>query len=106
MRKIGPVALEAAESILNYVTTRFPAGHNTPPHPVDAAWFADAIQKAIDGDDADHARRLTAAARKIVAWYEDANTLLPLAGGVPQPIEACTDPAVMLASCHLKRYAG
>lgn len=59
MRKIGQTARTAATSIMNYLSTRFPAGHDVPPHAIDAEWIADAIQKAIDGDE--HARKLAAA---------------------------------------------
>lgn len=51
MRKIGQTARAAAESIMHYLGTRFPAGHDVPPHAIDAEWIADAIQKAIDGDE-------------------------------------------------------
>lgn len=51
MRKIGAVAVAAAESILHYLTTRFPAGCDVPAHAIDAAWIADAIQKELDEDE-------------------------------------------------------
>ena len=51
MRKISQTTKTATESIMNYLSTRFPAGHDVPPHAIDAEWIADAIQKAIDGDE-------------------------------------------------------
>lgn len=48
MRRIGTAAKEIGAACLNYVSTRFPAGHDVPAHPIDAEWFADAAQKSLD----------------------------------------------------------
>lgn len=48
MRRISEVARDIGRACVNYVSTRFPAGHDVPAHPIDAEWFADAAQKAID----------------------------------------------------------
>lgn len=45
--------------------------------------------------------KVRAAANSIVRGFNEANRLLPLAGGIPQPIESSTDHAVVLARAWL-----
>ncbi len=47
---------------------------------------------------------LRQAAEQVVAAYEEMNRRLPLAGGIPQPIETSTDKAVMLARAYLAEH--
>lgn len=49
MTRVSEAARDIGRSCWNYCSTRFPTGHNTPAHPIDAEWFADAAQKVIDG---------------------------------------------------------
>ncbi len=46
--------------------------------------------------------KLQKAANSIINSYNECQRLLPLAGGIPQPIEKSTDNAVMLAVDYLK----
>lgn len=44
------------------------------------------------------------AAERIVAEFHEMNRLLPLAGGIPRPIEESTDHAVVLARTYLAEH--
>lgn len=45
------------------------------------------------------------AAATIIAGFEETNRLLPLAGGIPRPIEESTDKAVVVALAYQKLKA-
>lgn len=122
MEPISEEARKAAGVILNYVTIRFPAGHDATAHAIDAEWFAQTIQTALSNDRWEYRRqlalaaeeerrnhrgddRLQRAAEKILSRHQQTNEMLPMAGGISQHVEESTDPAVMLAVDYMRNHA-
>ena len=70
-----------------------PAGHQR----VEGDWVGTGTGNLQEINVIDFTFEVIHAADEIIAGYEETQRLLPLAGGIPRPIEESTDHAVVLA---------